>query len=188
MASNSARRHHVLTLDEFLEMEMESPVRHEFVGGNIYAFAGASDAHNRLALKVAARLMHATEGGPCRVYMRDMKLQASEQAVYYPDVLVTCDPEDDGDYVKHSPCLVVEVLSPSTASVDQREKLLAYRGIKSVLAYVIIDQDTRRATVHNRDEQGTWWENLVPPRGRIKLPCPEIELTMDDIYAGINLD
>lgn len=187
MASNEARRLHLLTMDEYLDMERESTVRHEYVGGHLHAFAGASDAHNRIALRVAARLQDAAGDGPCRVYISDMKLQVSEQAVYYPDIFVTCDPTDDDSYVKRNPCLVIEILSPSTASVDRREKLLAYRGLPELKSYIIFFQDEERALTHARDEHGAWWESEVARTGKVVFPCPELEMALEDIYSGIAL-
>ncbi len=185
MAQTRPRRHGPMTVEEYLEMERESPVRHEFVGGAIYAFAGASEAHNLIALSVASHLRAVARDGPCRVLMGDVKLFVSDQAVYYPDVMVVCDPDDNDTHVKHRPCLLIEVLSPSTASVDRREKLLAYRGIPSLRAYVMLYQDVARATVHSRDEHGSWWEDEVPPTGRIRIPCPETELSMAEIYEDV---
>lgn len=185
MATSGARRHHLLTMDEYLEFEKESTVRHEYVGGHLHAFAGASDAHNRIALKVASTLLAAAGSGPYRVYMSDMKLRVSDQAIYYPDILVTCDPDDDGDSLKENPCLVIEILSPSTSSVDRREKLLAYRGLPGLKAYIIFYQDEVRALTHARDEQGAWWEAEVASTGLLKFPCPELEFRLEDIYSGI---
>lgn len=187
MASDEVRRLHLLTMDEYLDMERESTVRHEYVCGRLHAVAGASDAHNRIALRVAARLLDAAGEGPYRVYISDMKLQVSDQAVYYPDILVTCDPDDDDSYVKRNPCLVVEVLSTSTASVDRREKLLAYRGLPELKSYIMFYQDEMRAQTHARDEHGAWWESEVARTGKVNFPCPEFEMTIEEIYSGIAL-
>lgn len=117
--------------------------------------------------------------------MGDVKLQASDQAVYYPDVMVVCDPEDDDPYVKRRPCLLVEVLSPSTESIDRREKLLAYRGIPELQAFVILEQDFPAGIVHARDEHGSWWEHHPSSTGRIRFPWPEVEVSLADIYEDI---
>jgi Uma2 family endonuclease len=176
-----------MTIDEYLAFEETSGVRHEFVGGDLYAQAGASDAHNRIALNIASRLLGAAGDGPCRVYMSDMKLAIADESVYYPDVMVTCDPNDTDAYVKNNPCLVIEVLSPSTASIDRREKLLAYRRIPALKAYVILFQDEVRAIRHWRDDEGAWWQAEVANEGRVPLPCPRLDLTLAEIYRGIDV-
>jgi Uma2 family endonuclease len=187
MVIRHAQRAALLTLDEYLDIEMQSSQRHEYVGGAMHAFAGASEAQNRIALNVAAFLLQATGDGPCRVFIGDMKLQVSEDAISYPDVMVTCDPADNDQYIKRSPILVVEVLSPSTVSIDRRENVLAYRGLKELSSYVILHQDAERAIVHERDEHGTWWEISVPAGGSIRIAGLDIDLPMDIVYKGIQL-
>ena len=98
------------------------------------------------------------------------------------DVQVVCDAADTEQMYKTSPCVVVEVLSPSTQSIDLREKLLAYRLIDSLRAYVIVYRDEMRVLRHYRDENGTWWDADVSGAGRVPFPCPVVELTLADIY------
>lgn len=180
-----AIRHGTLSVEDYLRLEETSSVRHEYVAGAIYALAGASKRHNRLAGNFFARLLRAAEDGPCRIYMSDVKLRAAEDLVYYPDVMAACGPEDDDPLVEHAPCLVVEVTSPSTEVIDRREKLAAYKRIPSLEAYVIVHQDRRRVERHWRDEEGTWWDADLLDEGRVPLPCPEVELTMDNVYEGV---
>lgn len=187
MAASDPKPHSLLSFDDYLELEKESSVRHEYVSGQLHALAGASEAHNRIALRVASKLLVAAGEGPCRVFMSDMKLRISEQQVYYPDVFVTCDPQDSNAYIKHNPCLVIEVLSPTTESVDRREKLVAYRSLPNVQAYVILFQDEMRAIRHWRDARGAWWHAEVSGDGIVTFPCPELEMTLAEIYAGIDL-
>lgn len=185
MAVEIATPIRALTIEEYLELEHESTVKHEFVGGELFAFAGASDRHNRLALRIARRLDEVVADGPCRVYISDMKLQVAEDAVYYPDVMVVCDPDDDDDYVKTNPVLVAEVLSPTTRQVDLREKLLNYRRLPRLQTYLIVFQDDRRVIRHWRDDEGAWRLADVSDQGRVPIPYLEVELTLDEIYAGI---
>ena len=115
-----------MSVDEYLEAERNAPMRHEYVAGQIFAMAGASDAHNTIAGNFFGRLKSDLRGRPCRVYISDMKVWIeAAQAFYYPDVVVTCDPEDNGEYSKTRPCLIVEVTSPTTTVMDHREKLQA---------------------------------------------------------------
>src|SRR5229473_204356 len=115
-------------------MEEASPIKHEYVAGQVYALSGATARHNRIAGNIFAQLWNAAGDGPCRVYSSDMRLRIGDNAVYYPDVQVMCDPTDTEQMYKTAPCVVVEVLLPSTQSIDLREKLLAYRRIESLQA------------------------------------------------------
>ena len=186
MATEAPRRTPPLTVEEFLEMEEASPTKHEYVAGQLYALAGATERHNRIAGNVLAQLWMAARGGPCRVYGSDMRLRIGDSAVYYPDVQVVCDRADTHQMYTTSPCVVVEVLSPSTSSIDLREKLVAYHGIRSLRAYVIVFQDERRVLRHYRAEDDAWFDALhFADDSRVPFPCPEVDLSLADIYQGV---
>lgn len=165
-------------------MEEAATVRHEYVGGTIHAMVGATKRHNQVVGNIYARLLAASRGGPCRVYMETVKLRAAEDTIYYPDVMVSCEPEDD-PLVEHKPCLVVEVASPSTESIDRREKMLAYRKIPTLQAYLIVAQDERRVERHWRDESGEWRQGEAVGEGFVPIPCPETKLPLNEIYEGL---
>jgi Uma2 family endonuclease len=183
--SDSALRHRTLTAADYLALEADGSVRHEYVAGVMYPRVEVTKRHNRIAGNFARLLTEAADDGPCRVYMSDVKLRAGDDVYYYPDVMVACGPEGDDPVVEDAPCLVVEVASPSTAVIDRREKLVAYKRIPTLEAYVIVEQDDRRVQRHWRDEQGVWWDAEVSGRGQVPLPCPETTLTLNDIYAGV---
>ncbi|HEY7547170.1 MAG TPA: Uma2 family endonuclease [Blastocatellia bacterium] len=177
-----------LTVDEYLESEKFRSVRHEYVSGQIYAMAGASDAHNRIALNIASRLLAGTRGGPCRVFMSDMKLRVeAANAFYYPDVFVTCDPKDTENYFKTRPCLIIEVTSPTTAVIDRREKLLAYKRIASLREYVLISQEEMSVEFYRLDRGGRWWVEPLGPEDNLKLESVDLEIAVKEIYEDVGL-
>ena len=166
-------------------MEETATVRHEYVGGMVHAMVGTTKQHNRIVGNIYAHLLGASRGSPCRVYVETVKLRAAEDTIYYPDVMVACEPEDD-PLVENFPCLVVEVASPSTGSIDRREKMLAYRKIPTLQAYLIVAQDERRVERHWRDESGEWFQGeAVGEEGFVPVPCPETKLTLAEIYEGL---
>lgn len=169
-------------------MEATASVRHEYVAGQVHAMTGASRRHNRLIVNLVTRLAAAARGGPCRVYASDVKLRAAPNIFYYPDVMVACGPPGDDPLVEQAPCLVVEVLSPSTESVDRREKALVYRSIATLRAYLVVHQDERRVERHWRDEHGSWWHDDATITGRVVIPCPALELTLDDVYENVEIE
>lgn len=184
--SQSAVPHRLPSVEEYLDLEEAATVRHEYVGGALYALAGATKRHNRIAGNIFARLWSAARGGPCRVYSSDVKLKVAEDVFYYPDVMVACGPEGENPVYEEAPCLVVEVVSPGTESIDRREKLLAYKRLSIVEAYLIVDQEKARVERHWRDEQGSWWQAEILGEGSVLVPCPEkIELTLAEIYEGL---
>lgn len=174
-----------MSVEEYLELEQSATVKHEYVGGELHAMVGASRRHNRISLNIARKLADAAEDGPCRVSMSDVKLQV-EDVFYYPDVMVACGEAPEDEYLEDEPCLVVEVTSPGTETIDRREKLANYQGVSSLQAYVIVDQERRRITHYRRDENGVWLRGDLVEEGKIHLPCPpNAELAVDEIYAGL---
>ncbi len=132
--------------EDYLEFEQTSTHKHEFVGGELFMMAGASERHNRISGKLYARLL-AAEVAPCRSYFADMKLKIDEQTSYYPDVMVICDDGDDHAYYKKNPCLIIEVLSDSTEAIDRGEKFYAYRKISSLQAYVLVNRPLAKVEI-----------------------------------------
>lgn len=173
-----------LTFEEYLEAEYQSPVKHEFVDGQMFMLAGASDKHNRLAGRLYAWLLNA-ERDACRTFFADMKVRTPGGVGYYPDILVTCDEEDDGVYVKRNPCLIIEILSPSTEAIDRGEKLRNYRTFESLQAYILVNQEVKRIEIFRREEDGSWRYEDSEAGETLTLPCLEFELEVDDLYRGL---
>ena len=144
-----------ISIEAYLEGEKHGDVRHEYLAGQIYAMVGASDRHNLIAGNLFAALHQTTRGGPCQVFMSDMKLRidtAGETYFYYPDLMVCCDPDDRARYWRTRPKLIVEVLSESTERIDRREKRLAYIQLDSLNHYLLVEQEFPSLTLYSRDD------------------------------------
>ncbi|WP_018936789.1 Uma2 family endonuclease [Thioalkalivibrio sp. ALJ24] len=152
--------------DAFLAWEAEQPEKHEFVAGEVFAMGGASDRHVTISLNVASALREYLRGGPCRTFIADMKLRVeAADAFFYPDVMVTCDPQDRGrEQYKQAPLLVVEVLSPSTEAFDRGAKFAAYRSLASLQEYLMIDPASGAVELYRRDPEGHWVLYTHDPR------------------------
>ena len=168
-------------------MEEASPAKHEYVAGQFHALMGATARHNLIASNILAQLWTAARDEACRVYGSDMRLRIGDDAVYYPDIQVVCDPADAEQMYTTSPCIVVEVLSPSTESIDLREKLMAYRRLESLRAYVIVYPDTRRVIRHYRAENDAWFDAHHAGEASVPFQCPEVALTLAQIYEDVEL-
>jgi Uma2 family endonuclease len=173
-----------ISVEDYLEGERVSEVRHEYVGGHVYAMAGASDDHNRIVTNICGELRERLRGKRCEPFMADMKLKMPEsEAFYYPDVLVACDPSDNATYFRERPTVVFEVLSPDTERTDQREKRFAYSLIPSLKVYVIVAQDKRQLTVLRRGRAGPWKAEIVEGRNAtLKLPELKLEIPLARLY------
>lgn len=178
-----------LSEQDYLHGESASELRHEYVDGEIYAMAGAGEAHNLIALNIASKLRDFARGGPCRVFISDMKLHVQTwKAYYYPDIMVTCDPSDNHSQFKERPCLVVEVLSGSTEKTDRREKMLAYRTLPSLSEYVLVATDQRQVEHYRRDEHDEWQLVAAGKGDPLQFASVGATLTLDEIYEDVRLE
>lgn len=178
-----------LSVADYLAGERESNVRHEYVDGQVYAMAGASDRHNRIALNIASRLNDRLIDDECEAFMSDMKVMVSPVLYYYPDVVVTCDAPGGDRYTRNEPRLIVEVLSASTERVDRTEKLHAYKTVESLLEYVLVSQDALHIEVHRRAGGGEWTrEVLTQPNDQLALASVNLTLDLKEIYRNVRFD
>ncbi|QLE58674.1 Uma2 family endonuclease [Nostoc sp. TCL26-01] len=180
----------VFSVAEYLEAESKSKLRHEYLGGQIFAMTGGSKAHNIITLNIASRLRSQLRGGACNVFMSDMKvkLKATHQnqtIFYYPDVMVTCNSDDQDNYFVNYPCVIFEVLSPSTEVSDRREKLVNYQTISSLQEYVLVSQDEIKVEVYRQDLPGNWTQEILSSEDKLILNSVNLSLTMTDIYEDI---
>ena len=151
-----------MSVTEFLEWEAQQPERYELHNGEIYPheiynMVGARRRHATIALNIAAALKAHLRGGPCQAFINDIKIAVDERWSFYPDVLVTCHPEDlAADLVMRHPTVIIEVLSPSTAAYDRADKFFAYRELASLREYALIDPETQAVEVRRRQDNGDW--------------------------------
>ncbi len=178
------------SIDDYMAWEAEQAERHEYLNGEVFAMTGARDVHNTIALNIASNLRSALRGSPCRTFIADMKLHVeAADAVFYPDVMVTCDARDkgpDADTAKRHPCLIIEVLSESTAAYDRGLKFEHYRGIDTLKEYLLVEQDRRHVDLFRRDEDGRWVLESIGSQGKIELLNPSVVLEMDSIYEDVD--
>ena len=145
-----------ISVEDYLEGEKISPVKHEFVEGEVYAMAGTSDNHNRIVGNFVVSLTNHLRNSPCEPFFGDIKVRVTKKVFYYPDLLVSCEEHPESAYFRNHPILIIEVVSPSTEHIDRREKLLFYQQMPSVLEYVIVDQKKMNVEVHRRQDDGRW--------------------------------
>jgi Uma2 family endonuclease len=176
-----------MNYSEFLHWEQEQEGRHEFVRGEVFAMVGSTDRHNLVALNIAVILREQLRGKPCRVFMSDVQVRVeAADAAFYPDVMVTCAPEDATDpRVKRHPCLIVEVLSPSTAGFDIGHKFACYRQLQSLQEYVLVDPDTVSIEVFRREADDRWVLDPVGPGDTLRLASIGVEASVSAVYQDV---
>jgi Uma2 family endonuclease len=175
-----------LSLEEYLRLEESATTRHEFVAGRVYAMSGTTVRHNLIVVNLLKGVDRLSHGTACRSYIIDIKLRAMPDRVYYPDMMVVCDVHDQDAVVLDSPCFIAEVASPSTRRTDRGEKLDAYLRIGSMRGYLVVEQDRRHVTLYVRSGDVGKREEIMTS-GAVRIPCVDGELSLDDIYAGIEM-
>jgi Uma2 family endonuclease len=178
-----------LTYTEYLAYEQNSPVKHEFINGQAFAMAGASESHNIIVSNLVSLIRPHLRGKHCRVFASDMRLTitAANYSTYYPDVMVVCDPTDSDPYVKQKPCLLIEVLSPSTVMLDRREKRFNYQQLESLQEYVLVDQSEVNVELYRRDVDAGWLVQSLGAGGQLHLQSIDLTLALTGIYEDVSL-
>jgi Uma2 family endonuclease len=176
-----------LSVEDYFALEEKSPLRHEYVAGEIFAMSGATVRHNLISANIAGELRSHLRGGPCKAFINDVKVRikvADSEVIYYPDVMVACgELSQDENHVWH-PTLVIEVLSPSTEMIDRREKALNYRQIPGLEEYVLVGQRVRHVTIFRRRE-GWRPEHMRWMESAVDLRSIQLSLPMAQIYEGV---
>lgn len=176
-----------MTVEEYLAFEVESPVKHEYVAGELFAMSGVTTRHNLINLNLAQLFRATARARGCRVFMAEVMLRAANDRFYYPDVVVACGSAGDVERIVDQPTIVVEVTSPGTRATDRREKLEAYRRISSLKAYVIVEQRRRQLLLYARMANGEWSREEILGSGEIVIAGLGLRLTLDEIYEDVPL-
>jgi len=182
----------ILTPEQYLEIEREAEYKSEYYQGEMFAMAGAQEAHNLLVANLVAGLHQQLRSRPCRVYPSDMRVRVSATGLYtYPDVVVVCgEPRflDEQQDTLLNPSLVVEVLSPSTEAYDRGRKSEHYRLIESLGEYLLVASDRLHADLYTRQPDGRW---LLTSAGRLEdsldLESAGCRLALVDLYEKVGL-
>ena len=175
-----------MSLDQYLALEEETPIRHEYVAGEVYAMSGATTRHNTISLNVHRHLHAPARRSGCRVFVEAIKLHVFDR-VYYPDVMIACGSAAEVELMVEEPSLVVEVTSPSTRATDRREKLEAYMRVASLQLYLIVDQRRKHVIVYSRESASEWLRDEIENDGAVEVPFLKTQLTLAEIYDDVTL-
>ncbi|MFN8472634.1 MAG: Uma2 family endonuclease [Anaerolineae bacterium] len=174
---------------EYLALEREAPYKSEYINGQIYAMAGASEQHNLIALNIAADINLEFRGRGCRAYASDMRVKVGPTGMYtYPDVVAFCgEPhlEDRHRDTLVNPAVIVEVLSPSTEAYDRGEKFAHYRRLDSLMEYILVAQDKVRVEHYVRQDDGWLLSEISDLDGVLRLASIDCSVPLRDIYDKV---
>ena len=185
---NAVRNFQPISVRDYLDGERCAKRKHEYLEGFVYAMAGASNLHNRIATNATVSLGSQLRGRPCQVFNSDTKVRvqfAHGTRFYYPDSMVVCEPNSNDDVFHDAPVVIVEIVSESTRRTDEYEKREAYLSIHSLIAYILFEQSAPLAVVYRRRDG----EFVNEPFSRLEavVPLHEIgcKLRLNDVYDNV---
>ncbi len=173
--------------EEYLSIERQNPIRHEYRRGLVYAMAGGTDNHDRLALNLLSLINLHLGDSECRFHSGNVKVNYQDEYYYYPDAFVTCDPRDRDDrYLKRYPKLIAEVLSPNTRNFDSGEKFDDYQKIQPLEEYILISQESQRVECRRRTAANTWETVMYQAGDQVVLNSLGLEFAIANLYRGLD--
>jgi len=182
----------LISVEDYLEGELISEIKHEYLNGIVHAMAGGKMRHNKATTNTTGSLYSSLKGKPCQPFNSDTKTRihlSNQIRFYYPDLQIICGPVDEDSTFTDTPTVVIEVLSDSTKRVDLGEKRDAYLLIPSLKVLIIIDPAKISVSIDRRTPHGSFNPEHYNQLDQI-IDLPEIETTLPvaDIYEGINLN
>ena len=179
----------LMTAAEYLTWEPTQEERYEYWDGEVVAMSGGTRNHNRISGNFFRILDDALLNRSCDVYIADVKVQVEPgQKYFYPDVVVTCDERDDNTQFVQFPCLIIEVLSPSTEAIDRGIKFARYRQFTSLQEYVLVQADRYHVEVFRRNDRGQWVLSEYNLEDRLLLESINIEITISELYRQVQFE
>jgi Uma2 family endonuclease len=174
-----------ISVEEYLEGELLSDIKHEYIDGYVYAMAGVKLNHERVVGNLASEFRQHLKKMPCDVVSSDFKVYVSEAKFFYPDVMVFCEHESGNSDYTEKPILIVEVLSDSTQRKDRTTKRWAYQNLPSLQEYVLIEQDfvdieVSRRSVNWQSQHYFLGDEVFFESLDLKVPVAEIYRRVDN--------
>jgi Uma2 family endonuclease len=178
----------IINIEDYLLLDRNSKnARYEYLDGELRMLAGGSPHHAAIIANLTIAIGRFLTDSSCWIYNSDVQLKLSETRYVHPDVTVSCDERDhESDDVIQYPCLVIEVLSPSTEAIDKIKKLAYYQECPSINEYVMVDSQSIRIEIYHREEDG-WKFHTYGPESTVKLESLAIQFAINGIYRGMKL-
>jgi Uma2 family endonuclease len=184
-----------LSPEEYLDWEAKQEDKYEYENGKIIAMTGGTIPHSQIAGNLFALLLSHLRGKGCKISVNDAKVMTKSEKYYYPDVAVTCDERDRMaiDFLQY-PCLIAEVLSPTTEARDRGIKQQHYMQIDTLQTYILITAERPRFEIFQRGERS--WEYLFLEINEVdfKINDPIIQIAkidlsfpMSSLYENVDL-
>ncbi|MEI6705571.1 MAG: Uma2 family endonuclease [Methylococcales bacterium] len=178
-----SQRTDFISIDDYLQSELISDTKHEYLEGQVYAMAGASKNHQRIIANMVATFVQHLKNTACDTFSSDIKVRVSDLAFFYPDVIVACQDDPEDSYYTKKPLIIVEVLSKSTRRTDETTKRRLYQTLPSLQEYVLIEQDIVDIEICRRDQ--SWQPEHYFMGDKISFAAIDLTLSVNEIYERV---
>jgi Uma2 family endonuclease len=182
----------IFTIEEYLQFEKDSPEKHEYYQGEIFAMAGADARHNVIFSNVFGELAYKLKGKPCKPYGSDLRIHVAQNTLFtYPDISIICgeivpSPEDKDTATQ--PTVLIEILSPSTRQYEHGGKFKLYRDIPTLKEFILIDSEAIAIEAYRLNQNNHWeLQDYTSVNELFTIPCMDITLPIKEIYDGTKL-
>lgn len=175
-----------LSIEEYLQFELESRIRHEYLAGQVYPMREDSNESKVITSNILTRLRTHLFCTDYRVYSSEMKIRIPNLNIfYYPNISVTCNPQDREKFYKSQPCLIVEVFSSATERIHRNEKLMNYRQLQNLQEYVLVSESEIKVEVYRKNNQNNWFVEELGKEDNLQLSSVDLEIAIADIYEDV---
>ena len=178
------KEHELISEEDYLQGELESEIKHEYVDGQVYAMTGGTDNHERISGNIFSGVHGFLRGKKCEIFQSGMKASIPNRNFRYPDVMVVCDETSESNLYKECPVIIAEVLSSSTRKKDKTEKMLEFLSIPTLKEYVLIEQDCVDVEVL-RQENG-WKPEHYYLGDEVTFTPIEFTISVEEIYERVD--
>jgi len=176
-----------LTFEQYLASEQDNDVRHEFSDGKLIPIEATTKVHNRIKRNLIRQIETPTfDAGACELFDENVLTELTEGKKYvYPDIVVSCDPDDTDPLIVKSPTIIIEILSPSTKKYDKTVKSFAYQRIPSIQQCIFVAQDS--VEIKSFERSGSQWilTTLESLEDTLDIPYLNLKVSLADVYANI---
>ncbi len=175
------------TPEAYFAWEAKQLEKHELIDGRVYAMSGGTRNHSAIKLNIGSLIKAHLRGGGCRVFNSDLKINILHTPNYtYPDLSVTCDDRDREHplYITY-PCLIVEVLSPSTEAYDRGKKFEKYRRNPNLVDYVLVSSEEMAIDIYHKNGAGDWLILSYRAGDRLTLASINLTVAIEEFYEEI---
>ncbi|APB33449.1 Uncharacterized protein conserved in cyanobacteria [Gloeomargarita lithophora Alchichica-D10] len=185
----SSSSHAYFSPEEYIAIERMSPIKHDYIAGQIVAMAGASKVHVIITGNLSSLLINHLRGTHCLAYATDMKVRLPKlNHFYYPDIAVTCDERDqrsDEDFILH-PKLIIEVLSDTTEAFDRGDKFANYKTIPELEEYILVQQKQALVEQFQRKSNNLWLPKIYGAEDRVEFVSIDFRVKTAALYENVD--